>query len=43
MGKHFEFMSIKILLWNVHGVNDKDKRKVIKAMVKSYKVDVMCL
>ena len=36
-------MRIKILSWNVRGVNDKDKRKVTKAMVKSHKVDVVCL
>ena len=31
-------MKIKLLSWNVRGVNDSSKRKVIKAMIKSQKV-----
>ena len=36
-------MKIKILLWNVRGVNDRDKRKLIKALLNSHKVDLVCL
>ena len=28
---------------NVRGVNDRDKRKVIKALIKSHKVNLVCL
>ena len=36
-------MKLKILSWNVRGANDRNKRKVIKALIKSQKVDVVCL
>ena len=36
-------MRICILCWNVKGANDRDKRKVIKALIKSQKVDLACL
>ena len=36
-------MKIKILSWNVRGVNDKNKRKIIKALISSQKVDLVCL
>ena len=36
-------MKIKILSWNVKGVNDAAKRKVIKAFIKMQRVDVVCL
>ena len=36
-------MKIKILSWNVRGVNDVNKRKVIKAFIKMQRVDVVCL
>ena len=36
-------MKIRILSWNVRGANDIDKRKVIKSVIKSNKVDVVCL
>ena len=31
-------MRIRILCWNVKGANDRDKRKVIKALIKSQKL-----
>ena len=34
-------MKIRILLWNVRG--DIDKRKVVKSMIKSQSVDLVCL
>ena len=36
-------MKIKILSWNVKGVNDPDKRKVIKNFLITHKVDLVCL
>ena len=36
-------MKLKILSWNVRGVNDKNKRKVIKALIKLQRVDLVCL
>ncbi|WJZ83279.1 hypothetical protein VitviT2T_002974 [Vitis vinifera] len=36
-------MKIRILSWNVRGANNCDKRKVIKALIKKNKVDLVCL
>ena len=36
-------MKIKILSWNVRGANDRDKRKIIKLVIKSQSVDVVYL
>ena len=36
-------MKLRILSWNVRGVNDSAKRKVIKVMIKSQKVDLFCV
>ena len=36
-------MKIRILSWNVKGASDSDKKKVIKLVIKSKKVDVVCL
>ena len=36
-------MKIKIISWNVRGVNDPDKRRVIKSFLRSNSVDLVCL
>ena len=36
-------MKIRILFWNVRGGNDRDKRKIIKLVLKSQMVDEVCL
>ena len=36
-------MKIKILFWNVRGVNDPVKRRVIKSFLRSNRVDLVCL
>ena len=36
-------MKIRILSWNVREANDRDKRKIIKSIIKSQRVDVVCL
>ncbi|KAJ9697005.1 hypothetical protein PVL29_008976 [Vitis rotundifolia] len=35
-------MKLKILSWNVRGVNDKSKRKIIKAVVRKQMADLLC-
>ena len=36
-------MRLRILSWNVRGINDRDKRKLIKNVIKTQKVDLVCL
>ena len=36
-------MKIRLLSWNVRGVNNCDKRKVIKTLIKKNRVDLVCL
>ncbi|RVW43483.1 hypothetical protein CK203_095333 [Vitis vinifera] len=36
-------MNLRILSWNVRGVNDRLKRKIIKSVIRSQKVDLFCL
>ena len=36
-------MKIRLLSWNVRGANDSSERKVIKAMIRSQKVDLFCV
>ena len=36
-------MKIRIISWNVRGVNDSEKSKLIKAFLKSHRVDLVCL
>ena len=36
-------MRLRILSWNIRGVNDRDKRKLIKNVIKTQKVDLVCL
>ena len=36
-------MKVKILSWNVRGVNDSEKRKVIRNFIRTQRVDLVCL
>ena len=36
-------MKVKILSWNVRGVNNPEKRKSIKQFIKDERVDLVCL
>ena len=36
-------MKLKIMSWNVRGVNNRDKRKVLKAFIRSKKADIACM
>ena len=37
------FMSIRILSWNVRGINNPQKMSVIKNLLRDWKCDVVCL
>ena len=36
-------MKLKLVSWNVRGANDSSKRKVIKAMIRSQRADLVCI
>ena len=36
-------MNVKIISWNVRGMNDLDKRLRIKNLLNRWKVDIVCL
>jgi exonuclease III len=36
-------MKLKILSWNVRGLNKKDKRMSIRVLSRDWKVDSICL
>jgi exonuclease III len=36
-------MKLKILSWNVRGINELDKRLRIKGLIRDWKVDLVCL
>ena len=36
-------MKIEIISWNIRGANDRNKRKVIKALIRSQRADLVCL
>jgi exonuclease III len=36
-------MKLKLLSWNVRGLNDPKKREVLKNWLRKWKVDVVCL
>ena len=37
------FISLKILSWNVRGLNDCRKRSIVKNLLREWKCDVICL
>jgi hypothetical protein len=37
------FMKLKLLTWNLRGLNDPKKRVVLKNWLREWKVDVVCL
>ena len=43
VGDSFVFMKIKMILWNVKGLNDSRKRLVVKNFLWEWKCDVVCL
>ena len=36
-------MNLRIISWNVRGANDRDKRRLIKSLIKTQKADLICL
>ena len=36
-------MRIRIVSWKLRGVNDREKRKLIKDVIKTQKTDLVCL
>jgi exonuclease III len=36
-------MTLKILSWNVRGINDGEKRLCIRNLLKGWKADVICM
>ena len=36
-------MNLKIISWNVRGLNDRDKRLQVRNMVRRWRPDVICL
>ena len=43
VGDNFVFMKIKMISWNVRGLNDPQKRLVVKNLLREWKCDVVCL
>ena len=37
------FMNLKILSWNVRGLNDRQKRSIVKNLLHGWKCDIICL
>ena len=35
-------MKIKILAWNVRGLNDREKRRMINLVIRAQKADLVC-
>ena len=42
VGDIFVFMKIKMISWNVKGLNDPQKRLVVKNLLWEWKCDVVC-
>ena len=36
------FMNLKIISWNVRGLNDSRKRLIVKNLLREWKCDVIC-
>lgn len=36
-------MKIKILCWNVRGLNEAEKRRLVKSLIKKWNTDIVCL
>ena len=43
VGDIFVFMKIKMISWNVRGLNDPQKRLVVKNLLQKWKCDVVFL
>lgn len=36
-------MKINLMSWNVRGLNNKGKRKVVKSLTHNWNADIICL
>lgn len=36
-------MNLKLVSWNVRGLNARDKRRLVKSLVMDWKADIICL
>ncbi|WMV46346.1 hypothetical protein MTR67_039731 [Solanum verrucosum] len=36
-------MKFKLVTWNVRGLNDRDKRRLVKSVMKGWNADIICL
>lgn len=36
-------MKFKLVSWNVRGLNNREKRRLVNSMVWGWKVDIICL
>ena len=43
VGVSLVLMKIKMISWNVSGLNDPQKRLVVKNFLREWKCDVVCL
>ena len=43
VGDILVLMKIKMISWNVRGLNDSRKRLVVKNLLREWKCDVVCL
>ena len=43
LGLSFFFMKLKLVSWNVKGLNDPKKRGILRNWLRKWKVDVVCL
>ena len=37
------FMKLKMVSWNVRGLNDSQKRLVVRNLLREWKCDIVCL
>jgi len=43
VGAHLDYMTPKILTWNVRGLNAIEKRLEIRGLLRVWKADIVCL
>ena len=36
-------MNLKIVSWNVRGLNEQDKRLQVRNLIRKWKADIVCL
>lgn len=36
-------MKLRILSWNVRGLNEREKRRTLKSLIQSWRADIVCI